>query len=251
MVPPGQAARAALACAVAGLVVNLTGCAHVLDRYPGLVLPWEELPEKFHWVVSVGPSVNYWDEAPPGVADLFFGLRVGLHLGTSGEHHIPAALAERSWLASWASHTYFRFGFPLVPDNLFVSPLGPATGLSAYGVNVRLTSIGTHEIGRFVRFGASIGVVATYLYLETTGVRPTETHFLRPGFDLRADLEVDWGASWFVGIGWSSMFHLPQRLGTSFENENGNTGGAQLWHIGQGFVLFSFRLSNEGAPTND
>lgn len=222
------------------------GCASLLESYPGLVMPWEELPERFHWVVSVGPTVNFWNEAPTGADNLFLGVRVGLHFGSAGEHHLSEELIEESLLAWWASHTYFRFGFPFLPDNLFVSPLGEATGLNAYGVGLRPTSFGTHDFGHVLRGAVSVGVVVTYLYLKTLGPAASETHFLRPGFDVRADLEVDWGASWFVGIGWNSLFHLPQRLGTNFDDAR--DGGTRLWHLGQAYLLFNFRLSDDGAP---
>lgn len=232
-----------LAVALLWCAAPAVGCG-VLSKSPAVsLLPWKEQPKHFNWLITVGPAVNFWSDPPPGVADVFFGLRVGLFLATHGEHHISVAQAEDSWFAEVGRHTYFRSGLPVIPDNFFLSPLGDATGMSVYGIGFRPASFGMHPAGGLFRFGFSGGVVVTYAHIETFGQSATVTDFLRPGFDIRADVELDWGGDFFLALGWSSLFHAPQSFGAAIDSDVSS--GPQLWHLGQIYLLFYIRLPNK------
>jgi len=235
MAIPRAGARELAVGALASLVV--AGCAPTLGGRPW-PLPWEEQPEHFQWMISFGPAVGFWNDAPRDVTDLFFSLRLGVYMTTAGEYHISEERAAESFIDFIGRHTFFRSGIPFVPDNVFISPLGDLGGMSVYGVSFRPTSIGMHPAGGLFRFGFSGGWVVTYAHIEAHREgRPVAgldgVEFFQPGLDARADLELDWGSDLFLSVGWNSLFHLPQTL---------EPGGRELWHIGQGFFLFNVRL---------
>lgn len=202
-------------------------------------MPWKKKPESVHVMLAIGPCVNILHDAPPGVSNVFIGLRFGLFFATRGDEHIDEKQDATQEVREVGRATYFRSGVPLVPDYAFVSPLRDATGMSVYGIGLRAVSFGMHPAGGLFRFGFSGGLDITYAFIETRRAGYAETHFFQPGLDIRGDVELDWDGPFFVSAGWVSIFHLPQ----SFE---GRTEGPFLWHIGQAFLLGNFRIGDRG-----
>lgn len=96
-----------------------------------------------------------------------------------------------------------------IPDALIISPKVRNTGL--YGATWRPLGLGLPLLtGRF-SLKLQAGLLLTYAFL-TSDTLP-DTHFLRPGVDLGARLEVELTRSFLVSAGWSSGLYLPQELG--------------------------------------
>lgn len=96
-----------------------------------------------------------------------------------------------------------------IPDALIISPKVRNTGL--YGATWRPLGLGLPLLtGRFT-LKLQAGLLLTYAFL-TSDTLP-DTHFLRPGVDLGARLEVELTRSFLVSAGWSSGLYLPQELG--------------------------------------
>lgn len=210
-------------------------------------LPWAQRPEHVHWMFTFGPAVSFFTEPPQGATNVFVGVRLGISLATRGHHHIAPG-GDTPIISAVGRHTYFRSGLPFLPDNIFISPLRDGAepdgnGMDVYGLSIRLVSLGMHPAGRIGRFGFSVGLIGTYAAITTD----EHTDFLRPGVDVRADLELDWDGPWFVGVGWNSLFHIPQDWGTS--PGGSRPGSPPLWHIGQAYLLFNIRVGDEDIIT--
>jgi len=133
-----------------------------------------------------------------------------------------------------------------IPDTLIISPKIRNTGI--YGVTWRPLSIGLPVIDEdSVRLRLAAGLLLTYAFLYSDLPEIPTTHFLRPGIDLGAELEIAITPSFLVSLGWSSGFYVPQGLGTfglgAFgERQDWDALRQTLWHFGQGFVKLHFRF---------
>jgi hypothetical protein len=131
----------------------------------------------------------------------------------------------------------------LIPDALIISPKVRNTGL--YGVTWRPLSIGVPLIGEGgVRLQLGAGLLLTYAYLVSELPDLPTTHFLRPGIDAGAELEIAAGPSFLISVGWSSAFYVPQRLGSFAVGQLDGPEGLEqtLWHFGQAFLKLHFRF---------
>jgi hypothetical protein len=126
---------------------------------------------------------------------------------------------------------------PFIPDTLFLSPKLENTGM--WGVNFRPISIGLPLL-RVPRLHIGIGLDLTYSYIYSDLPTIGTTHFLRPGLDATADLEIPFSKSFLISVGWASMFYPPQRLGGPIF-ELGDT-DESVWHIGQAYLKLHFRF---------
>ena len=133
-----------------------------------------------------------------------------------------------------------------IPDALIISPKIRNTGI--YGVTWRPISIGLPLIDADpVRLRLAAGLLLTYAYLYSDLPALPATHFIRPGLDIGAELEVALTDSFLISGGWSSGFYIPQGLGTLGMGPYGEShdwaGLRQtLWHFGQGFVKLHIRF---------
>jgi hypothetical protein len=122
----------------------------------------------------------------------------------------------------------------LVPDTIFISPKRENT--SMYGANWSFVGINL-PIGP-LRVGTSLNL--TYAFINSDRVDLGETHFLRPGLDLHAVLEIPLSKTVLIGGGWTSFFYPPQEIGGDIlalgEMDD------SIWHIGQAFVQLHFRI---------
>lgn len=123
----------------------------------------------------------------------------------------------------------------LIPDALIISPKFRRTGI--YGATWRPISLSVPLVERPFRLDLNAGPLLTYAFLHSD-VFPT-THFLRPGLDLKAELELPVSQAFLVSLGWASGFYIPQALGSwtavgPFDRA--------LWHFGQAFLKLHFRF---------
>jgi len=125
-----------------------------------------------------------------------------------------------------------------LPDTLVISPKLARTQM--YGVVFRPLALGLALLRHPARFSVGAGVLATYLYIDTS-LFQGGMHFLRPGVDLRAELEIPLGRAFALSLGWASQFYLPQEVGSGLRGL-GDGIHHTIWHVGQAFVLFHFRF---------
>jgi hypothetical protein len=131
----------------------------------------------------------------------------------------------------------------LIPDALIISPKLRNTAL--YGVTWRPFSIALPLAqGDSARFALGAGLLLTYAYLTSDLPDLPTTHFLRPGIDLGAELEVALGPHFLVSAGWASGFYVPQELGSFGTGTLDGPDGLDrtLWHFGQAFLKLHFRF---------
>lgn len=124
-----------------------------------------------------------------------------------------------------------------IPESIVISPAWKDTGV--YGISWRPFSYGIPWIRKGVRFSTSAGLRVTYLFLHSRTL-PSPTHFVRPGLDLKAYLEIPFSDTVLVSLSWASHFYPPQRLGghplqfVPFEDA--------IWHVGQGTLKLHVRV---------
>lgn len=135
-----------------------------------------------------------------------------------------------------------RISHFLVPDQFFISGrgwFGGTTGM--YGIGFRPVAVSVPVVKDPFRFTIAAGARLTYAYLpsDTLG----NTHFLRPGADLKGTLEVPFSESFLVSFGWNSQLYIPQAVGASVFDLG--PFDESIWHIGQGFFKFHVRVPYE------
>jgi hypothetical protein len=198
--------------------------------------------------VGVGPA-GYLVSGP--VADdqpLHSGLKISIQAiidqATIQAHQdrIPAGYRQQALRMSEVRYSPSIF----IPDALLISPKIRNTGI--YGITWRPISIGVPLIdANPVRLRLAAGLLVTYAYLYSDLATLPATHFIRPGIDVGAELEIAIVPSFLVSCGWASGFYVPQGLGTlgmgAFGDSQDYAALKQtLWHFGQGFVKLHFRF---------
>jgi hypothetical protein len=132
----------------------------------------------------------------------------------------------------------------LIPDALIISPAVQHTGI--YGVTWRPISVGVPLVdtgSTCLRLAA--GLLVTYAYLQSDLPAIPTTHFIRPGVDVGADLEIMFTSSFGVSLGWASGFYVPQVLGgfgLAAEGKSPSIGPDTLWHFGQAYLKLHVRF---------
>ncbi len=127
-----------------------------------------------------------------------------------------------------------------IPDAFFISPKLRNTGI--YGVTWRPLGLSQPVGTGALKLRLSAGLLLTYAFVHSDVV--PNTHFLRPGADLMAEVEWMMTRSFGVSFGWASGFYVPQQLG-SFGlgplNES-------IWHVGQAFFKVHVRFPYTMTP---
>ncbi|NMO23175.1 hypothetical protein HPC49_51170 [Pyxidicoccus fallax] len=123
----------------------------------------------------------------------------------------------------------------LIPDSLIISPKLRDTGM--YGATWKPLSLGLPLSSSPARFSVGAGLLLTYAYLHSDTLE--DTHFLRPGASLGVDLELMASKSFLVGVGWESVFYVPQELGGLGLPERLRDG---IFHVGQAYLQLHFRF---------
>jgi hypothetical protein len=216
---------------------------------PGLLaLPVRAEPITVPVDVGVGPAAYVingpiFDDQP-----IHTGLKISIQAiidqATIKAHQdrIPPSFRQQALRMREVRYTPSIF----IPDTLIISPKYRNTGI--YGVTWRPISISVPLVDTdAVRLGLGAGLLLTYAFIYSDLPEIPTTHFLRPGIDLGAELEIAITPSCLVSLGWSSGFYVPQGLGTLGLGPFGDTrdwdGLRQtLWHFGQGFVKLHFRF---------
>lgn len=134
----------------------------------------------------------------------------------------------------------------LVPDSLVLSPrLDALGGTGIYGATWRPLSLGIplygHTRGRpsAIHLDLDAGLLFTYAYIQSVAF--PDTHFLRPGIDVKLELELVASRVFSVSLGWASQVYVPQKLGTfelGWPDES-------IFHVGQAFLKLHFRFPYE------
>ncbi|MFP2931955.1 hypothetical protein ACLESO_43680 [Pyxidicoccus sp. 3LG] len=123
----------------------------------------------------------------------------------------------------------------LIPDTLIISPKLRDTGM--YGATWKPLSLGLPLSSNPVRFSVNGGLLLTYAYLHSDTL--DDTHFLRPGAALGADLELQLAKSFLISLGWESALYVPQELGGLGFPDRLRNG---IFHVGQAYVQFHVRF---------
>ncbi|RKH53927.1 hypothetical protein [Corallococcus aberystwythensis] len=122
-----------------------------------------------------------------------------------------------------------------IPDSFIISPKYRDTGM--YGVTFKPLGLGVPLSSSPVRFKLGVGLVLTYAYIFSDTL--PDTHFLRPGASLGADLEFQLAKSFLVSVGWESTFYVPQELGGLGLPDSLGDG---IFHVGQAYLQLHFRF---------
>lgn len=183
----------------------------------------------FHWMT--GPIQD--DQAP------HYGLKISLEAILDKETiqankgRIPKKYRK---LASGVEEARVT-PYIIIPDTLYISPKTGDVGM--YGIGWRPLGLGIPLL-KVPRLAIGLGLDVTYIYIDGGDAGLGTTHFLRPGLDLQADLEIPFSKSFLVSVGWQSTFYPPQELGGDIlawgELED------SIWHIGQAYLMLHFRF---------
>lgn len=202
--------------------------------------------------VGVGPAA-YWFFGP--VADErwpmpHFGLKLSVAaVLDEGFLRSSAAIPEK-YRSMARGLTEVRIpASPFIPDALILSPRLPGRSeTSVWGATWRPFGVGFPLLGKksgrgVQRPGPSLdldfGLLLTYAYVRSTTV-PT-THFVRPGLDGMLELELPFGESFLVSLGWASQLYVPQKLGSFGFGPLRES----VFHVGQAFLKLHVRFPYE------
>ena len=127
-----------------------------------------------------------------------------------------------------------------------ISPQVLNTGM--YGAIWRPLGAGLTLVDSPVRVAIGAAIDAAYIFIHSSSLPPggvtpgtqSFTHFLRPGLNVQALVEVPVTETFLVSTGWSSDFFVPQPIGglpwQLFPLED------SLWHLGGPFLALHFRF---------
>ena len=122
-----------------------------------------------------------------------------------------------------------------IPDSFIISPKYRDTGMN--GVTFKPLALGLPLSSSPVRFTVGAGLVLTYAYMFSDTL--PDTHFLRPGLDVGADLEFQLSKSFLISVGWESTLYVPQELGGLGLPDSVGDG---IFHVGQAYLQLHFRF---------
>ncbi len=186
--------------------------------------------------IGVGPAFLHFSGAVGSDQTWHTGIELDLAAVIDQEtirkqqHRIP-----RQYRALAKQVKEIKVGYIFVPDMLIISPQYDGRNTGMYGATWRPLSPGI-SFGGDVKLLVSAGVLLTYLYMHSDTL--SDTHFLRPGLDGRAELTWRISDSWLLSGGWSSGFYIPQKLGGFGLGDAPDN----IWHIGRGYGLLHYRL---------
>jgi hypothetical protein len=187
--------------------------------------------------IGIGPAVHQFTGPVQRAQQYHTGLKLSLaaiidqSVIASQAHKIPK---KYRGLAKKIGTVRFRPGpLILVPDTIFISPAQEDTGI--YGANWRPIAVGLPI--SILNLGTGLNM--TYAYLTGSDENP-KTHFVRPGLDLTANVEIPFSRSFLVSFGWTSFLYPPQAVG----GEVFALGDLDesIWHIGQAYFRLHFRI---------
>ncbi|TVR02120.1 MAG: hypothetical protein EA398_08810 [Deltaproteobacteria bacterium] len=197
--------------------------------------------------VNIGVGPTFYNITGPVARDQpwHFGLRLRVQAVLDQETiranagRIPARYRSMAMQLDEARISPFFW----LPDALILSP--KVDGTSIYGATWRPISVGVPLIGNPVRFRLGAGALLTYAWIDSETLDARTTHFLRPGIDLEADLEIPFARSFLINLGWSSRFYVPQEVGGRIDAAPGLDGTPMdnaIWHWGMAYVMLNIRF---------
>ena len=197
--------------------------------------------------IGIGPSMNLVSgpvfQEQPVVTGIAFSAEAVLDNKTirKFKNRIPAQYRKMA-----LELDEVRISHPLIPHEIFLSPVGPyGATVGMYGVVFEPLSVGMPLVSEPFSFRLGLGVVLTYAYVHSQ-VIPSPTHFLRPGLNPGAELEIPFSERFLVSFGWESQVYVPQPVGGGiFEIAPLDE---SIWHVGQGFLKLHFRFPIEVRP---
>jgi len=136
-----------------------------------------------------------------------------------------------------------RIGYLLIPDSIIISPKLQNTGM--YGVNWSPLSLGMPLNPKPFSIKATADLMLTYTFIHSDDPDIGNTHFLRPGLGLGANVEFPLGGPFYFSMSWRSALYLPQRIGGGIGDlgpiEEGDL-SQSIWHVGQGAAQLHYRF---------
>lgn len=191
--------------------------------------------------VGVGPAANIISGEMQERQTFFYGARINLEavidkaLIKKYKKRIPKKYRK---MAMQLDEVRFRPA-PLsyIPKTLYISPGENAM----YGAMWDLFGVGT----RLGPLKASADLQFAYAYLSYQAMDKAESaqsmHLLRPAIGLTAHIPLMLTDSVGFDIGWRSTLMPPQELGGSPLSFTEDLDGS-IWHIGQAYVAFTYRM---------
>jgi len=189
--------------------------------------------------IAVGPTALLFFGPVFEDQPIHTGLRINVEAVLDKEwlrkHQALIPRKQRGRVSKMGEIRYAPAVLGLIPETLIISPKYKNTGM--YGATWKPLGFGLGLTPSPVRLSLDAGLVLTYAYMYSDTL--PNTHFLRPGLQLTADLEFQVSESFLVSLGWSSAAYIPQRVGTFTETKPLN---GSIFHVGQAFLLLHFRV---------
>ena len=188
--------------------------------------------------VGLGPAIHQFNGMVADDQRWHYGLKLDLSAVISRDtikkfrHKIPKKyrkMADRVGEFKYSPTV-------LIPDTIIISPKRDNTGM--FGSIWRPLGLGLNFIDRPIKLGIGFGLNLSYIYIYSD-VLKSPTHFLRPGLDAKAELEIPFSKSFLISVGWASHFFVPQKLGGSIFSMTPVKEG--IWHMGQVYFLMHYR----------
>ena len=155
-----------------------------------------------------------------------------------------------------------RVGYLLIPETIMLGTRKKDSGPEFFGATWRPIGLGVPVKMGPARLSLDTGLLITYAFINTGSYKIPEqsnkeleknprtevtyrdqtTHFLRPGMDLKLDLEVMFSDSFLTSIGWSSAYYIPQKIGGSIGSVGADQLEKSLWRIHQAYLMMNYRI---------
>jgi hypothetical protein len=155
-----------------------------------------------------------------------------------------------------------RVGYLLIPETIMLGTRAKDSGPEFFGATWRPIGLGVPLKMGPARLSFDTGLLITYAYINTGSYkipdqstkeleenpraeitfRDQTTHFLRPGMDLKLDLEVQFSESFLTSLGWSSAYYIPQKIGGSMGTVGADQLEKSLWRIHQAYLMMHYRI---------
>ncbi len=192
--------------------------------------------------IGIGPAVHMITGPIQDDQQLHSGLKLNLYAVISkkiikaNKHRIPK---KYRGLASKLDEVRLRpFPLILLPDTLYLSPKRERTQM--WGASWKLIGVGLPLIRKPVRLAIGVDLKLDYAWIDSDLEALGTTNFFRPGLAPGAELEIPFGQSFLISVGWMSTFYPPQEVGGDVfawgELDQ------SIWHIGQAYLKLHFRI---------
>jgi hypothetical protein len=125
-----------------------------------------------------------------------------------------------------------------LPDTLYLSPKTERTAM--YGASWRPVGLEMPLLRSPIRVAIGAGLLLTYAYIQSDTLMKDAMHFIRPGLDLKAEIELPVTKTVLLSFGWASQLYPPQEIGG--EIFAWGELDQSVWHIGQAYAMLHVRF---------